>query len=101
MSKIRSYCVCIYMFIYKLAITLIYACSGMTWELLYKVGEDIIFQIFILIYINHTKYEITSTFRMFIIHFQDTKNNKNVESFMASLSFHDTENVHFINYDDN
>ena len=45
-----------------MAIIFIYACSYLAWELLYKVSEEIIFQIFILININHAKYKIHRRF---------------------------------------
>ena len=60
-----------------MAIIVIYAYSKMTSEVLYKVGEDTIFPIFIFKYIYIYKYKVSTQDIKYIsvsnVHFQDKK----------------------------
>ena len=68
----------------------------MTWELLYKVGE-----VFILIYINNTKYKIYQRFECNHSIKKKLRRRKFHGTYRATLSFHDTKNAKFINYGNN
>ena len=57
-----------------MAMMFMYACSQMTWEL-HKVGEEITFHIFILIYINNTKCKIFPRFECSSLIIKIQKNN--------------------------